>query len=58
LYAYAGNNDRTLYWLERGVEARDPNMLYVSVWPLFIDLLGDDPRFKDLLQRINLPEVE
>jgi len=58
LYALAGNNDRALDWLERGFEAREPNMPYICVMPIFIDLLRNDPRFKDLLRRMNLPELE
>jgi tetratricopeptide (TPR) repeat protein len=54
LYAYAGKNDRVLEWLERGFEARDPRMPYIGLDPLF-DGLRDDPRFQDLLRRMNLP---
>ncbi len=58
LYAYAGNKDRTLDWLERGFEVRDPNIPVIGVIPYFVDLLGDDPRYQDLLRRMNLPELE
>lgn len=58
LHAYAGNKDRTLDWLERCFEARDPTMPYIGVMPHLVDLLGDDPRFQDLLRRMNLPELE
>jgi len=54
LYAYAGNKDRTLDWLEKGFEVRDPTMPYVGVMPYLVDLLGDEPRFQDLLRRMNL----
>ncbi len=54
LYALAGENDRTLEWLERAYEERDPNMPYLSVIPVF-DPLRDDPRFQDLLRRMDLP---
>ncbi len=40
VYAYAGNKDKTLDWLEKGVEVRDPNMLIMDVTPLFVDLLA------------------
>ena len=53
-YIFAGNNDRALEWLERGFESHDPNMPYLGL-PVF-DTLRDDPRFKDLLRRMNLPE--
>ena len=35
-----------------------PNMPYIGVTPHFVDLLGDDPLFQELLRRMNLPEVE
>jgi serine/threonine-protein kinase len=52
-YIFAGNNDRALEWLERSFEAHDPNLPYVG-FPVY-DGLRDDPRFKDILRRMNLP---
>ena len=54
LYASAGKEDQSLDWLEKAFEARDPNIPYISVLPRF-DSLRDDPRFQDLLRRMNLP---
>jgi adenylate cyclase len=54
-YALAGDRERTLDWLERAYELHDPNMPYISTIPHF-DLVRDDPRFKDLLRRMNLPK--
>ena len=56
LYAYAGNKDKALDWLEKGFEVGDPNMPYVGVLPHFVDLLRDEPRYQDLLRKMNLPE--
>ena len=53
-YAFAGNDERALDWLERGFEARDPNMPYIATGPTW-DSLRDNPRFQDLLRRMNLP---
>jgi TolB-like protein/Tfp pilus assembly protein PilF len=53
LWAEAGEHDKTLEWLERGFEVHDPAMPYIGL-PVF-DLVRDDPRFHDLLRRMNLP---
>jgi TolB-like protein/tRNA A-37 threonylcarbamoyl transferase component Bud32/Tfp pilus assembly protein PilF len=55
LYTRAGKNDKALEWLEKAYKAHDANMPYISVDPIF-DGLRDNPRFKDLLRRMNLPE--
>jgi serine/threonine-protein kinase len=54
LYAHAGNHDLTIDWLERAFEAREPNLPYIGVVPVFGGL-RNDPRFVDLLRRMNLP---
>jgi TolB-like protein len=53
-YVFAGDYEEVMDWLERGFEARDPNLQYVGVSPLY-DPLRSDPRFQDLLRRMNLP---
>jgi serine/threonine-protein kinase len=53
-YAMAQEHDEALEWLERAFETRDPNMPYITL-PVF-DPLRSDPRFLDLLRRMNLPE--
>ena len=52
-YAYAGDKNRSLEWLERAYEVRDPNLPYLGS-PDF-DSVRSDPRFRDLLQRMKLP---
>ena len=52
-YVMAGDNERALEWLEKGFEFHDPNMSYLG-FPSF-DRLRTDPRFQDLLRRMNLP---
>jgi TolB-like protein/Tfp pilus assembly protein PilF/predicted Ser/Thr protein kinase len=53
IYALAGDQEKTIEWLETGYEMKDPNMPYVSSFTF--DLLDDDPRYQDLLRRMNLP---
>jgi len=55
LYLFAGDTDRALDWLENGYEARDPAMPYIACDPTF-DPLRDDPRFQEILRRMNFPE--
>jgi serine/threonine-protein kinase len=54
LYVKAGDHDRAIAWLEKSYEARDPNMPYIGVGAVLRPLHGD-PRFQDLLRRMNLP---
>ncbi len=53
-YAMVGEHDEALDWLERAFEVHDPGMPYIGM-PAF-DPLRSDPRFQDLLRRMNLPE--
>jgi TolB-like protein/tetratricopeptide (TPR) repeat protein len=52
-WLYGGDRDRTIQWLERAYEDRDGNMPYITE-PIY-DSLRADPRFQDLLRRMNLP---
>jgi hypothetical protein len=52
-YRDAGDYDRAIDWLEEGYEVRDRGLPYISS-PLY-DPLRSDPRFQDLLRRMNLP---
>jgi len=54
-YLIAGENSRALDWLERGLEEHAAGMPYLSADPLYDPLRGD-PRFRDLLRRMGLPE--
>jgi hypothetical protein len=49
-----GMHQEALAWLERGVDARDPNMPYLGVTPNY-RVLHAEPRFQALLRRIGLP---
>ncbi len=54
-YPRARGRERVLEWLEKAYEARDPNVVYMGVIPLF-DSVRDDPRLQDLRRRMNLPQ--
>jgi tetratricopeptide (TPR) repeat protein len=49
-----GENDRTIEWLERGYQERSGYMCWVKS-DLWSDRLRSDPRFQDLLRRMNFP---
>jgi serine/threonine-protein kinase len=53
LYAYAGDKERCLEWLDRAYVVRDPILPFL--WSPDFDSVRDDPRFRDLLQRMKLP---
>ncbi len=55
LYARAGEKERALDWLEKAYQERESKMVYVNVFPTW-DSLRDDPRFQELLRRMNFPE--
>ena len=54
LYTRAGDAGRALDYLERAFEARDPNLPYLSVDPIF-DFMRGEPRFQALIRRLGLP---
>ena len=54
-YAWAGEKDRALEFLEKAYEEREPTMAHLRAEAVWDNLL-DDPRFQDLLRRMNLPE--
>jgi TolB-like protein/Flp pilus assembly protein TadD len=53
-YMYAGDDGRCMDWIEKMVEIRDPNGPSVNFFSVF-DPLRSDPRFQDVLRRMNLP---
>jgi tetratricopeptide (TPR) repeat protein len=53
-YAAAGQKQKALDWLERGVEEHE---LGPGFWDLLaFKTLHDEPRFQELLRRVNFPE--
>jgi TolB-like protein/Tfp pilus assembly protein PilF len=53
-YLWAGDHDRSIEWLEKAFEVRDPGLPHISFNPYW-QPLRSDPRFQDLLRKMNLP---
>jgi serine/threonine-protein kinase len=53
-YAFAGEKDEALEWLEKGVDTRDPALQYLLSDPVY-DFVRSDPRFRELLRKVGLP---
>ena len=54
VYAYRGELDEALKWLERAGEQKDPALLLLKSQRMF-DKLDGDPRYKAFLKKMNLP---
>jgi len=54
IYAALGQKDEAFHWLEIAYEQRANWMVLLKIDPLFDDLRSD-PRFQDLLRRMNFP---
>jgi hypothetical protein len=53
-YALLGEKDRAFSWLEKGYKEKSGHMLHLKSDPRF-DSLRADPRYADLLKRMDLP---
>jgi TolB-like protein/Tfp pilus assembly protein PilF len=53
-YARLGKKDEAFEWLERAFDERDTNLAFIHTEP-FYDGIRSDPRFQDLLRRMNFP---
>jgi hypothetical protein len=54
IYSSLGETDQAFSWQERAYEERDASLAWVKVAPES-DALRADPRFADLLRRMNFP---
>jgi TolB-like protein/DNA-binding winged helix-turn-helix (wHTH) protein len=55
IYAQLNDKDRAFAWLEKAYEGREHDLVFAGAWPLF-DNLRADPRYRDLLRRVGLPQ--
>jgi tetratricopeptide (TPR) repeat protein len=53
VYAYRGDAESALHWLEQGATMLDPTITQIPGHPLFLNLHAD-PRWDDILERIRL----
>jgi len=55
-YAFRGDRDLALQWLERAYKQKDASLVEIVGEPLFKNLY-DDPRFNTFLRKMKLPET-
>ena len=52
-YVDANQPDKAMDWIEKGFEMHDPQMIYITIY--HFDPLFDNPRFIDIVEKMNLP---
>jgi eukaryotic-like serine/threonine-protein kinase len=55
VYAGLGDKDKAFEWLEKDMQTKSGNISNIR-WAIPFESLRDDPRYKDLLKRMGLPE--
>jgi tetratricopeptide (TPR) repeat protein len=55
IYAQLNDKDRAFAWLEKAYEGREHDLVFAGAGPMF-DNLRADPRYGDLLRRVELPQ--
>jgi TolB-like protein/Tfp pilus assembly protein PilF len=53
-YLYTNQPDKAMDWLEKGFEIHDPNMPYITTHCYNLDQLFTNPRFIDIVKKMNL----
>jgi tetratricopeptide (TPR) repeat protein len=54
-YNFANKPDKAMDWLEKAFENHDPNMPMIATRMLNFDPLFDNPRFIEIVKKMNLP---
>ena len=54
-YALLSDKDKTLEYLNKAYEQREPQMAEIKIDIPFI-FMRDDPRFKELVKKVGIPE--
>lgn len=55
VYAGLGDKDKAFEWLEKDFQSRSGELADIK-WTIPFESLRDDPRYRDLIKRMNLPE--
>src|SRR5437773_1319154 len=55
VYVGLGDKDKAFEWLEKDFQARNGKLAEIR-WQVQFESLRDDPRFKDLIKRMGLPQ--
>jgi hypothetical protein len=55
VYEGLGKTEAALDWLEKALTERDGWLVFLNSYPRF-EALRDEPRFKDILDRLGLPQ--
>jgi len=56
IYAGLGQKDKAFEYLEKAYQERSPDIAFALKADLRVDTLRQDPRFQDLLRRVNFPQ--
>ena len=54
-YGLAQDQQEVIKWLELGLEINDPGMPYIACSAFPVDFIRDNPRYIELLKKMNLP---
>jgi hypothetical protein len=55
VYAFRGQPDQAMHWLDRAYAQKDASLLYIKV-EMPLKSLEGDARYKAFLRKMNLPE--
>jgi hypothetical protein len=56
IYSGLGQKDKAFEFLEKAYQERSPDIVYFLRADLRLDTLRPDPRFLDLLRRVDFPQ--
>jgi serine/threonine-protein kinase len=54
VYAGLADKEQTIFWLKKGYEERNEDMIYMKIEPV-LDPIRSDPRFQDLIRSVGFP---